>query len=386
MKNTFRNLLQTVRHGLSGLMTDARRRLASGHRRVDKFVDVSLAIGGPLLVLAVGGMVLAALTSSSPKPAPQLAGVASPLRSATGAIPDKPTGKPSAPTPKEVWKGSLAVLLKAHEHRVRLVERSTGPLAQILLDATSPEGIGHFVEEVSGVRSKAKWAANRSEWIRWINERFRAHIFPGSPVSALLAAKSAELRRELQLIDNDALVAMGIDTQFDPAAAPISDLDLRTPDQAVDQAVASIAPAVTNAFLKHATGFGAGLAAGNKVHGAALNGMKDERGKNSAMDHLIALGIGWIAGELTERGVSGVSRADSALRDAVAAAVDDVRVKMTRPDGPLVRELVDYLSKLIRQRQQSLADAVLKQLGVNREWAVAAYNEAARVTNQATPR
>lgn len=329
---------------------------------------------GPLLVLTTAGVFLAALLADAPKSHQESAAVA------PAAL--NPTNTPAA-NPEDQWLACLKPQLTAHDQRLDSCKDFAGRLYDGAYAVTSPQGVGQFVETVSGLNSKAKWTSNRLEWRRWVTDQYRRYVFPVDRYRQLVNAEVASLNLRLQQIDNDALVEMAIDAPFDSAGIPTPRFALNAIDGAVDQAVASIIPAIESAFATHVAGFIGGAATGNAVYDATLKYSQDERGQNSFGQKLIAFGLGFAADAATSAAVSAATGDDEELRQQVVESLDDVRRATVGAESPGIREVIEYLRALLQTHKQCLADAVIAQLGVDSEWAAAVYNQAALAFNQA---
>jgi hypothetical protein len=275
------------------------------------------------------------------------------------------------------WRRCIDPLQQATERRIQEANAYHHRIRGVALDCYGDEGVEAFLQDAISVTAKTKaLTETETAWKAWIREQFLKDVFPAEEFKRNVLAQTQRLEKDFTAIDDEALVELELDVEL--TLAPLTSPAFTELDRAVEEAVAMIAPDVRQANIEDAERAAGKLVVGTIAGERYSDAMRDDEGNRTWSGFLGGLLVGWAAEEAADAIVESASSTMEDLRICVGLGGTNVALACADCSKPAAQQRVAYVGGLLKRHEIAIADAVIADIGVDRQWAVDAYNARAR--------
>ncbi|MDA7980166.1 MAG: hypothetical protein MPJ50_15475 [Pirellulales bacterium] len=266
----------------------------------------------------------------------------------------------------------LAMLPHIHAYREAVAESAADSAVRVVEAADQikvPQGIERFIEELLDLESEIWSIVEPDEHRAWVTRRFRNQAIDLEQFHDTLRTEGAELERMLIALDNELLVALEIDSEFDPSMMEIKPIDFSKIRQQLERLEPAVVAAAEQATQEALVTLGAGLAA-DYFAGQAAASMLSDDGETSLADFFASMLIGGVADEITTLALEEALETKTSLRVALHRISNDL-VNACVPDVTVSGGWTAEFCRLARTHHETLTAHLIEHMGVDRDWAYA---------------
>lgn len=258
-----------------------------------------------------------------------------------------------------------SALVSADEKRHQAVAEHVAEVDRLLRSLPIYSGAESFATEALGLQSKAWSASDPSAHRRWLGELFSEQVLPPKDIESLILEQAVALEQDLALIDDDLLLELKLDVDFDSRLSTRPTLNL---DQ-LRNAIASITNDVQHDVQYAAAEELAILAGGWVVEGVMQDLAEDHfasqnNGELGFWQKTNATAVGMLSGFLFEEVVKTTMDTQGQLESTVA---DQARkaISMLRSGGAHASSWQSAFHGLAQQHSERIAELLPQEPAFN---------------------
>lgn len=267
------------------------------------------------------------------------------------------------------WRKVQPALL---QHRVRVTEIASQAIDEVwglAFNLKSQAGVDSFIEDALTLESKAWALSNPTEHREWIESQFLEKVVDLDAFREQLNAIADSLQHELTELDDELLIELRLDSDFDASELRIDAIEFDRLNDELSVVLPHVCDSVYDAMAKSLVSLAAGLGTGIVAEDMARSAFADENGNVDLLSGLASMAIGFLADEVASTIADEVMQTDEVLEAALDKQADRLSIVLRYP-GPAHSAWLDEFNSLAHSHDSQVVDLVIQHIGVDREWAL----------------
>lgn len=274
------------------------------------------------------------------------------------------------------WLECIKPLLEASDQRFKKANESYWRTRGFVVDCYTDQRVRVFIADATSAAAKAEYGSNPAAWKRSMRQRFFDCLFSAPKYKEIVSAELKRVEGELAAIDDATLVRLGIDMEFAAVTTTVKPIDFDEVDRLVEDAMALIIPDFEKAYTEQANRESIAADVGTLVGVAAESAMTDENGDVSWAATIGSLFLDTGAQQVGKAILEEQSTTHADLHVCVGLATTNLVLGCADLERPTTKHEIARFQNLATKHHVALGYAVIKELGVDAQWAIDAFNAA----------
>lgn len=270
------------------------------------------------------------------------------------------------------WLAIVPKLHKLAEDQKQILVKATEAITSDVIQCKSNTGIERFIEDATSLRSKGMRLTDPNGHKRWLRQQFQTHVIPVTAIHTVMIAHSRSVDQSLAALDENLLIELKADVSLDPSTIRCAAIDVAVINSEIDKVASEIYAQVDQATAKQIAAFLAGTAGFEAGRRITRSAMQDEQGSVSLIGELFSFAVGMATDEITSRATNHVLGTKQELSNSLHSLANQV-INGCIGEGDAATVLVNEYTGAVRNHQMAVVDALIKSLGIDRDWAYAQF-------------